>query len=243
LSVAYPYLLSELAGLPVVCLALAVARAERTLALACGASMVLCSPLSLLHEGHYWTPGRLFGGGWGIEDVLFCLRCGVLASIGMLWPWRHLIQMRPTSAVALRRWVGCTAVSGALLVSLMAAGFSVMLSFILAQAMLCAFIAGIRTDYLRLVLAGATIFPLYYFLHLHVLRLLLPGFMQMWNGTQLIDAHLLDVPIEEYLWVISFSACAPLVMAYVFNVQVASPVALRVPQLEPDATHHRTETA
>ena len=205
--------------------------------------MVLCSPLSLLHESNYWTPGRLFGGGWGIEDVLFCLRCGVLASIGMLWPWCHLISMHPTSAVALRRWLACTAVSGALLVSFMAAGLSVMLSFILVQALLCATIAGIRPEYLRLVLTGATVFPLYNFLHLHLMRLLFPVFMQMWNGTQLIDVRLLDVPIEEYLWVISFSACAPLVMAYILNLQVVSPVALREPRLEPDSTDHRAETA
>jgi hypothetical protein len=72
----------------------------------------------------------------------------------------------------------------------------------------------------RLIVSGAPLFTGYYFLLLSLWRLLMPGFINMWTGTTLTGARFLGVPVEEYLWVVSFSIGFPITMAFVLDARV-----------------------
>ena len=48
----------------------------------------------------------------------------------------------------------------------------------------------------------------------------MPGFMDMWNGTELVNFRLLGVPAEEYLWVMSIGVGLPIIMAVSLNARI-----------------------
>jgi hypothetical protein len=222
------YLFSGLISLGLVCLILVAARTQRVMAIACGLYLALLSPLSLLHEVTYWNPTRLLGGGWGIEDVLFCFESGVLAWLGAAWPWASRLETRPVAGTIGRRWLACTAIAAALLAAAILAGMPAMPAFILVQT---AFIAGllvVRPEYWRLVVTGLTIFPLYYFAYLLLLIGGIPEFIQRWDGADLVGLRVFGLPLEEYLWVLSFTTSFPMAMAYLVDARFVS-AAVRQP--------------
>jgi hypothetical protein len=217
----HKYLLANLFGLLPLSVALLLARRLRSTAILCGAILCLYSPpVAWLYERVYWTPGHIFGGGWGVEDVMFCFHAGVMSWLCALGPWGNKVQIYPVATIALRRLplVSLFAVIG--LTCFLASGVTVLHTFLLVQTISTAILVIMRPSYVRLIVSGAPLFTAYYFMLLGLWRLLMPGFMDMWNGTELTGRQLLGVPVEEYLWVLSFCTGFPITMAFALDARV-----------------------
>lgn len=228
----YKYLIAGLLGLVPLALVLLAAGNLRNTAIICGTILGLYSPpVAWLYERIYWTPGRLFGGSWGVEDFLFCFHAGAVSWVCAVAPWRRSLQMFPSVWVAFRRLFLLTLIAVVLLLLFIASGFGIAASFLLAQTCSTALIIFLRRSYARLLISAIPTFLLYYFTTLTLWRILMPGFMSMWNGTELTGWSLLGVPIEEYLWVLSFSTGFTLTMAFAFEVRFSG---LRAPASTPD---------
>lgn len=216
----YRYLVASLLGLVPLALILIAAGHLRSTAMICGAILAAYSPpVAWLYERVYWTPGRLLGGGWGVEDVLFCFHAGAVSWVCAMAPWRGSLSMSPSVRLALRRLAIVTVLAAALLMVLIAFGVGVVASFLLVQTASTASLLVARRSYARLLLSVIPTFVPYYFATLTVWRLLLPGFMGMWSGTELTGWNLLGVPIEEYVWVLSFCTGFPVTMAFAFDAR------------------------
>jgi len=99
---------------------------------------------------------------------------------------------------------------------------TVTLAFLLVQTISTAILVLMRPSYVRLIVSGAPLFIAYYFILLGLWRLLMPGFMNMWNGTELTGAQFLGVPVEEYLWVLSFCTGFPITMAFALDARIGT---------------------
>jgi hypothetical protein len=216
----HKYLLAGIMGLLPLCVAIALAHRLRRSILVSGVVLGLFSPLSYLSEHVYWTPERLSDGGLGIEDVLFCFHVGAMIWVCAAWPWEAKIQFGAVAAVALRRLITVSAVAIVALGLLLSLGVTIMLAFTSVQAIAAVALVRLRPAYIRLVATGAPIFTVYYFLLLGLWTLLMPDFMGMWNGTELVGRALWGVPIEEHLWVITLTAGYSTTMAYALDVQM-----------------------
>jgi hypothetical protein len=213
----YKYLSANLFGLLPLCVAILLAGRLRNTAIVCGAVLSLFSPLAWLSERVYWTPERIFGGGFGIEDVIFCFHTGAMSWLCALWPWRDTIRISPVATVAIRRLAIVSLCAIIVLACLLGAGLTIMVAFTLTQTIVSAVLVIMRPAYIRLVLLGLPLFTAYYFLLLGLWKLLMPGFMGMWNGNELIGPQFLGVPLEEYIWVMSLSVGFPITMAFSLN--------------------------
>ena len=217
----YKYLFANLFGLLPLGVALVLARRLRSSAILCGAILCLYSPpVAWLYERVYWAPGRIVGNRWGVEDVMFCFHAGAMSWLCALAPWGDEIKICPVATVALRRLLLITLFAVIVLIGLLASGFTVILAFLLTQTLSTTILIIMRPSYVRLIVSAAPLFTAYYFLLLGLWRLLMPGFMDMWNGTQLTGAQLLGVPVEEYLWVLSFCTGFPITMAAALDLRV-----------------------
>ena len=211
------YLWSELAGLPVVAAALALAGLQRRQALLAGLAFVLFVPLSLLHENTYWRPHRLLGGPIGFEDVLFTFRFGALAWLGMFWGGKA--RLGPPSVRSVAITAVCLA-TGALAVGVLIHWMSVMQAFVAAQAAVALFLLWMRRDLAPRILRGLTVLPAYYAAHVLLFAALVPGFRAMWLGAQPPLGTLMGIPYEEFLWVCTASVCFPLLFGQALNVKL-----------------------
>lgn len=203
------YFLSECVGCAVTLAVLASAGRIRRSALAVGLVMVVAAPLSVLHDGTYWTPTRLLGGPFGVEDAMFAWRFAVLAMVAAFWPWRHDQKRCPTDPrpgeVAILGLVG-TLVFGLLTY---AADRSVMTAFLAAQATVAGTLLIRRPDLWRPALRATTILSAIHAFHLAVAVTFVPGFAAMWQGSQPYWATLAGIPVEEVVWAATFGACVP----------------------------------
>lgn len=194
-------------------------RLRRT-AIASGLILCLYSPpVALMYEGSYWSPRRIFGGDWGLEDVMFCFHVGAVSWLFAVWPWRDRIQFFPSVELTLVRLVTISALAIALLLCFLAAGIAIPSAFLLAQTASTAALLGLRPSFVRLLFPGTAVFITYYFLLLGLWQLMMPGFMDMWTGTDLGGSTLLGVPVEEWLWALSFCTGFSVTMAFVFDVK------------------------
>jgi hypothetical protein len=216
------YLWSELAGLPIVALALAYAGDLRRSAVIAGLLFTLFIPTTLIHEGAYWRPHRLFGGPIGIEDVLFLFRFGALSWLGTFWPWRTQLRFGSPTLKSLR-FVGLCTAAAMICAWLLSHVMGAMHVFIVVQAGLAAFLLIIRPFPTRVMLSGLILFPSYYALHVLLLASLLPGFSAMWTGSEPYMATFIGLPIEEFLWTLSAAICYPLLLAAASNLELERP--------------------
>jgi hypothetical protein len=219
----HKYLFATLFSTVPLTVALLFARRLRNTAIVCGVILSFYSPpVAWLYERVYWAPVRVFGGDWGVEDVIFCFHAGVLSWLCALGPWGNKIQISPVATVAFRRLLLLTLFAGIVLTCLRGCGFTVLLAFLIAQTISSAILLMMRPSYVLLVVSGVPLFMTYYFVLLGLWRLLIPGFMDMWTGTELTGRQFLGVPMEEYLWVVSFCTGFPITMAFAFDVRLGT---------------------
>jgi hypothetical protein len=203
------YFISESVGCAVTLAVLAPADRIRRSALTVGLTMVIAAPLSVLHDGTYWTPTRLLGGPFGVEDPMFAWRFALLAMVAALWPWRHDEIRCPTDPRVGE--VAILALVGAIVFGLLtyAADRSVMPAFLAAQATVAVVLQIRHPDLRRPALRAATILSAIHALHLAVAVTFVPGFASMWQGSQPYWATFAGIPIEEVVWAATFGACVP----------------------------------
>lgn len=214
------YLLANLLGLLPLGATLFLARRLRNTAIVCGVLLcIYCPPVSWLYEGVYWTPDRLFGGAWGIEDLMFCFHAGAMSWICALSPWGAAVEIRAVARVAVRRLLTISLLATVFLLCLLAYGLPVFQSFLVVQTASTIALVLMRPAYARLILSGVPLFTLYYFILLSIWRILMPDFMDMWSGTELTGNLVMGVPVEEYFWVCSFCAGFVVTMAFVLEAR------------------------
>jgi len=173
-----------------------------------------------MYERVYWTPGHIFGGGWGIEDVMFCFHAGVISWLCALGPWGNKVCIYPVASVVFRRIFVVSLFATILLgVCLLVFRVTIFSAFLLVQTASTAIILIIRPSYLRLIFYSAPLFTVYYFSLLALWRFFLPSFMDMWNGTELTGSQFLGVPVEEYIWVLSFCTGFPITMSFALDAR------------------------
>ncbi len=221
----HPYLFSQLLSLALLVPILRAARPvawRRTGLLAA----LLGAPLSLgapLHEGWYWTPERICGRVWGIEDLLFASIAAMLAWLCASTPWRRRMPAQYGARSAARRFVMITLLGLAPLVIARHWLQPGMLNLCLLSAPLVAVLVWRAWRAWRLAFAGALLFPPVYLalvaLHLH----LWPGYTDYWNPDGMWSGvTLMRIPIGEYLWAYTYGAGWPLLVAYVLDIRVSA---------------------
>jgi hypothetical protein len=216
----YKYLFANLFGLLPLCVALLLARRLRNTAIVCGFILSLYSPpVAWLYEHVYWAPRRIFGGAWGVEDAMFCFHAGAISWLCALGLWGSKVQIRPVATVTLRRLLLASLCAAIVLACLLGGGFTVLVAFLSTQTISTAVLVILRPSYWRLMVSGVPLFTAYYFLLLGLWRHLMPGFMDMWTGTELTGAQFSGVPVEEYLWVASFCTGFPITMAFALDAR------------------------
>jgi hypothetical protein len=226
------YLWSELSGLPILALALSYAGDLRRSAVIAGLLLTLFVSISVIHEGTYWRPQRLFGGPIGIEDVLFLFRFGALSWLGTFWLWRTQLRLGSPALKSLR-FVGLCTAAAAFCAWLLSHVMGAMHVFIVVQAGLAAFLMTVRPLPARVVLSGLILFPSYYALHVLLLASLLPGFSAMWTGSQPYLATIMGIPLEEFLWTFSAGICFPFLLAVACNLELEPPRRMPSPGVSP----------
>jgi len=201
--------------------ALSLAWRLRRTAIICGITLVLYSPpVSALYEGVYWAPSRVFGGSWGVEDAMFCFHAGAISWLCAFAPWESRFRFSPRVGVTVRRLAVVSVLAAMALLGFLVSGFTVLAAFLATQTLSTAAILIVTPAYGRLLMPGAILFLAYYFLLLGVWRLMMPGFMDMWSGTELLGGKFLGIPVDEYIWVVSFCTGFPITMAFAFDARI-----------------------
>ena len=157
--VEHKYLVACLLGLPPLCVALLLAHRLRNTAILCGFLLSLYGPpVAWLYNRVYWTPDYLFGGSWGIEDILFCFHAGAISWICALGPWGDRLQIHSNKTIGIWRFLTISALAAVGLLCFLGSGFSVILAFLLTQTISTAIILFLRPSYIRFVASGLPIF-------------------------------------------------------------------------------------
>jgi hypothetical protein len=156
---------------------------------------------------------------WGIEDAMFCFHAGAVSWLSALAPWGSRVSTHAVPIIAFRRLLVVTIGATAVLSLLFIMGVKVLSAFLIVHTLSTAIIIAMRPSFIWFAASGVPVFATYYFLLLSLWRLLMPGFMDMWTGSQLTGYIFWGVPIEEYVWVASFCAGFTITMAFALDAR------------------------
>jgi hypothetical protein len=221
MSGGWHYFWSELAGVPVVLLALAWAGPTRRPALLAGALFLPLLITSFLFDGTYWQPPHVLGWRIGVEDVLFSLRFGILSWLAVFGPWGRPVTLALPTMRSMVSAAAIVVISGAGILALMQS-VGAMQAVVIVQCLLAAVLLFMYRAFVPAVARGVLLFSSYYALHVLALASLITGFTGMWSGSQPYWATVIGVPIEEFLWAASACVCYPLVLAVAWNAQAGT---------------------
>lgn len=216
----YPYLFSSLVGVLLLAGGCAFHRVHRGMAIRSGALTVWLCPLAVPHEQGYWTPERLAGWSFGIEDVLFSFTIGGLGWLLAVLPTRS----RLTSHVSWRAGVSRFAVVYVLTIVqflvLWGAGVGAFAAGVTVQCTVGGVVLATHRRYWTLALSGAIMFAVCYIVFLQITFWMWPGFLSAWNHENQWFRMLHGIPMSEILWACTFGAAWPLGIAYAFKVEL-----------------------
>ncbi|MFA5089360.1 MAG: carotenoid biosynthesis protein [Candidatus Omnitrophota bacterium] len=218
---AHSYFFINVAGLIVVLAVYLFARNDRRGMFLSGLTLVPASLLSFLHEKSYWNPLRLNTGGWGIEDVMFCFSFGSLVWFLGIRPVCRVFNFTFSFRTFFTRWMIFSGLFIAA-VRVFVVFFSVMWATILAQCLALVVLLAFYPRFCRIALSAGILYSLYYWAVLHGFSFFARGFFSLWNGVDLCGLSFAGLPVEEFFWVISASACWPVFMAYGQDGRVSS---------------------
>lgn len=221
---AHPYLVATLAGTALAALAWAFAGPQRGPMLWAGAMEAIHAPFSPLFGQVYWSPGRLGGQIFGIEDILVCVMLGAGVWFAAALPWRDRLRAPADRDGALLRFVILVLVPIPVGMGLRyGLNLTVMESLIVGMLGLTAVLLALRPDLWRLSVAGVLIYLPYYLVFMALCLALIPGFAAVWDGPELWGPRLLGVPVDELAWATAFAACYPAVVATVLDLRFGPP--------------------
>jgi len=190
-------------------LALFLAYPGERRAMVLGALLLL--PMGMIQapisEGAYWAPGRILGGSFGIEDILFT---SAFAAIG--WGLARMAAgpmppLAPLDGEFFLRCLGLGLLGGAVFFGLLALGAYYGPAALISQGVVGALVLSLRRDLVPLALRSSGLFTLYYFCGLSAMVLIAgPGFASMWLPEYSLGPAIWGIPVEEYLFATAFGA-------------------------------------
>jgi len=216
----YPYLVACLTALGVLGVLLLLSPGQRKPALLSGA---LCTPFGLFSiwlVPTYWNPRWVWSmGGVGIEDLLFSFAAGAWVWILAVFFLRkrlvlriHLPQVLARYAVIMACGLSCWGIAWKLIHDPMLA---VWVSFVVGTLVHLL----LRPALWRLTLSGGLGFLGVYALGMKIWLWSLPSFAASWPATVRWNTLFLGIPYGEHIWALTYGACWPLVLAFLFRAE------------------------
>jgi len=174
------------------------------------------SPLGLtepLFVPEYWNPPSLFGlaqrTGFDLESLIFCFAIGGIATVlyEALVPVRHKAMSHGERSDPRHRLHLLALTSPVIVFILLQLGTSWNPIYSGSLAMFVGAIASLlcRPDLKIKLWVGGGVFVLLYFVFFELLKMLFPGYVErVWNLSAISGLLIWGVPLEEYLFAITF---------------------------------------
>lgn len=214
---AYPYLVAGLIGLYFVALGLAIAPSlHRRWMLLSGLLLIPFSLSAPIFDGPYWIPKRLGGGAWGIEGVLFCFTSGSIAWLSGALPLAS--RLSPPARVDwkqfLQRSVRFILVGILLFYCARWSGFGVMTSTLIAQSATALVLLMLHPPVWPMQAMAAAVHTVVYGMIVLLAAWSTDSYLAMWSGSEIWGLYVAEMPLEEWLWMISFNLAYPAMLAH-----------------------------
>ena len=213
---AYPYLSTELIGLPGLALAFIIARTWRLEMLFAGMVLVPFSSLALLHQPDFWNPKRLGGMSLGVEDALYLFQSGAFAFLGARLVRAEGGLRRLTERVVWNRLAIVTSLGAAALAAARSAGLSMFDATVVTMVAVTLAIVAIRPKLTIAGLAGALCYGSYHYANLRIGLALWPDFANAWSPGYWAEP-MLGVPRGELAFALALGAAHPLTLLFALH--------------------------
>ena len=219
-----PYLTANLFGVATVGLAWLCAGSQRRMVLLAGLVALPFFPLSVLFDGEYWTPRRLFSLPFGIEDALYAFVLGARPWFFATIAFRDRYAARGSAGRFLRRALAITGLALAVYAALVACGLGYTLPSLLVPACLLIWLLRHRPELRPLALGGALgTFALGY-VELRLWFSLWPTLPGWWTPGTPWSRDFLGIPLGDATWLAVVGATHPAVLAFFCDVRRIRPV-------------------
>lgn len=186
-------------------------------------SAALSAPTSLatfVFVPYYWNPERIVPFELGPEDIFFSFSSG-----GIIWLFVILVLTRNYSItinhrVSLLRYgmfifFGCLIYMVCLLTKM-----RIMLATVFTILVIGIWILSRCWCYRRISIIGTLGFAIIYVTFLKGFMAVCPEFLEHWSMEYLYGIMLIGLPLEEIIWATATGAVWPLIMSYLFNLQL-----------------------
>ncbi len=214
------YLVSNLLGLPGVVLFVIWAGRYWKSVVAAGAIELLHSFPLFWFNGVYWTPHRLGGVAWGIEDILVCFSLGAGVWFFAILPVRARLAVRFKPKRFAIRLMAIAVPSTGFAILVWSLGAGVMETLLIVMTATGMALAAWRPQLLCLSAAAAGLYPAYYLMILYGTLVIVPDFFSMWDGSELWGIDVFGLPLEEIAFVLVYSAVYPLIIGTIFAAEI-----------------------
>ncbi|MBL8663836.1 MAG: hypothetical protein JNM29_13455 [Candidatus Odyssella sp.] len=218
---AYPYLGCGFLMLAFLVPMLLAAGPQRRMVLFAGIVALPGVPFAMVFERVYWTPERLFGWPFGVEDVLYLFGMGTRAWFFAALPWMARLRTTPAPATLLRRLGAMTALGIAGFLAVSALGLPPARVAFAVPALIAGVLLVRQPHLWRLALAGAAGCAVFGWLELLLQFLLWPHYLASWTRDAITSASVLGVPAGDLWWSAAVGAAHPLVLAYACGAEIA----------------------
>jgi hypothetical protein len=217
----YPYLGSGLLMLAFLLPMLFIAGRQRRMVLLAGATAVPGVPFGLIFERVYWTPARLFGWPFGLEDLLYLFGMGARAWFFAVLLWSAQVVATAEPGVWFRRLGAMTLLGFAGFLGGWALGFQPARVAFVIPLLIAGLLLLQQPRLWRIALAGSIGCALFGWLELLLQFALWPEYAGSWTPAAITSVELLGVPAGDLWWSATVGAAHPLVLAYAAGVQFA----------------------
>lgn len=195
---------------------------QRKIMLFSGAITVPFIPMGALYTGEYWTPLRLFGLPFGIEDALwlfsmgatswFCATLLLRNSVTVDFKWRQsLVRLLIAIVPAL--------LSVSLLMHM---GISWTVTAYIVPSGLAAIILLFRPRYAVLSAFGSVFTGAVCLIETNLCFVFWPHFLSFWTTGTVWREAVLGVPVGDILFSVIVGACHPVLVAYATDARIGN---------------------
>ncbi len=214
----YPYFFSSLIGLFIVILVYVFSPRKRQIMFVSGLTLSLLSPASIFHEGSYWNTKRLIGVGFGIEEIIFCFSVGSLIAF-FLANYVDLKNFRFSLKVFLKKFSIILFLGCLLQLILFFFSIDIMSSTLITQITIFGLISYFNKYSMSLSLIIAGFYTIYYLLMLKFFYIIFPLWKNDWNGLYIWPFKIYKIPVEEIVWVLTFTLCWIAILLYSLDLR------------------------
>lgn len=213
----YPYLLSSLNGLPAVILAFIIFRKHKAMMGLSGLLFIFLSPTALIYQGVYWAPERLGGVQYGLEDVVCSFSFGSIIYLASVLAFPSSSQKKMSALVFLKRLSLLGPVGALVFFALLFMGIGSMAASIGSFILIWLIVVLKQRNLIRPSLLTAFFYIPYYSFIILITTWISPEYLLLWNGIEIWGPKMFSVPIEDFIWVFTLSACYG---AFIYSVRL-----------------------